>query len=257
MASTNEFSGSIPNGTASKSKLQHNPDVDYTKNITKFSAARYVIEVCTKLDTHVLTTATALSYFHSFYLHSTFEDFDPFTIGCTCIHLASKVADDDIRIRDIINVGFCCIKRDAEPLMLEPYFTLRDSLTQAELLVMRVLGFKLKLDLPHKYLLHYLRAVEDWVGRQVTDKIPVNETSWQILQDAYHDDIVVKTNPEALAATCLSIALEMFGIVVPHELETPWYSILHESCTKETVSCLSLKILSLYEKDAQLTLVKS
>ncbi|KAF2350700.1 Cyclin N-terminal [Trinorchestia longiramus] len=241
------------NGAPTGSPPSDNPAVDYSKNLTSFSSARYVLEVCQKLDTNVLTTATALCYFHTFYKTASFRQFDPFTAGCTCIYLASKVIDDDIRIRDIINVGVSCINRDAPPLMLEPYFTLRDSLTQAELLLMRSLGFKLKIDLPHKYILHYMQSLEDWLGKASLESIPVKETAWSILQDSYHDALVIQYPPEVLAATCLHVALELYGVVVPSDVD-PWYSVLHDSCTKQTVSDVALKILNLYNEEKSLIL---
>lgn len=238
-------------GTAPAEQKQYSPAIDYTKNLTRYSAARYTIEVCTKLNTNVLTTATALSYFHSFYRNATFEDYDPFTIGCTCIYLASKVVDDDVRIRDIINVGLNTIKRNAPPLMLEPYFTMRDSLCQAELLLMRILGFKLKMELPHKFLLHYLSALEDWLGRDTFDQLPAAKIAWSLLQDAYHDPLVIDRPPEVVATACIHMALELHGVTVPSE-EDPWYSVLHAGCTKEAVTEVAFEIFELYSKEDSL-----
>ena len=236
---------------------KENPVIDYTQSVTPFSAARYTIEVCTKLGSNVLTTATALSYFHIFYQKTTFEEYDPFTIGCTCIQLASKIVDDDIRIRDIINVGLSCIKRNSPPLMLEPYFTMRDSLTHAELLLMRVLGFKLKIDLPHKYLLLYLQALQDWVGASTFKSIPVSDTAWRILQDIYHDSLSVTKPPELLAAACCHMSLELYGVTVPSESPTePWYAELDEVCTSQAVTDLAIEIFSLYEKEKTLQPLK-
>ncbi|KAA0203404.1 hypothetical protein HAZT_HAZT000865 [Hyalella azteca] len=241
------------NGTSTSVTEAVNPSVDYTKNLTTFSCARYVMEVCHKLDTNVLTTATALTYFHTFYKNVPLDQFDPFTIGCTCIYLASKVVDDDIRIRDIVNVGFNCINRDSPPLMLEHYFTMRDSITQTELLLMRALGFKLKIDLPHKYLLHYLQSLEDWLGRDLLDSVPVKQTAWSLLQDAFHDPLVTSCQPELLAVTCIHVALELYGVVVPSEVD-PWYTVLHDACTKDRVLDIALKLLGLYNEEKLLTM---
>lgn len=232
-----------------------NAVVNYSKKMTPFSAARYTIEVCTKLNSNVLTTATALSYFHTFYQNTTFEDYDPFTIGCTCIHMASKVVNDDLRIRDIINVGLSCVQHNAPPLMLEPYFTMRDSLTQCELLLMRALGFNLKVELPHKYLLMYMTALQDWLGRAVFEGIPVPETAWRVLQDAFHDKLVVTSPPQLVAAACCHVALELHGVDVPSEPGTPhWYTALHPSCDKQAITELGLEIFAVYDKEKTLDL---
>uniref|UniRef100_A0A6A7FR99 Cyclin-Q n=2 Tax=Hirondellea gigas TaxID=1518452 RepID=A0A6A7FR99_9CRUS len=251
------MSGSTATTTAS-TKASAAPEVDYTsKTLTAYTGARYTIEVCTKLKTNILTTATALTYFHKFYERTTFEQYDPFTIGCTCIYLASKIVDDDIRIRDIINVGLSCLKRNSPPLMLEPYFIMRDSLTQCELLLMRVINFKLKVDLPHKYLLHYLSALKDWIGKDTFNTIPVSSMAWRVLQDCYHSDLVIRKNAELVAVTCVTMALELYGVVVPHDLTTPWYTVLHTSCTKDAVSELTFQIFDLYEMENTLEFIKT
>jgi len=232
---------------------QTNPAVDYEQPMEPFMCARYVIEVCHKLQTKAVTTATALSYFHTFYYKASFEDYDPFTIGCTCILLASKVVDDnDVRIRDIINVGVSCLKPLAPPLMLEPYFGFRDSLTQCELLLMRALGFKLKVDLPHKYILFYLQSLQDWIGRDAFSSLSIGQLSWSILQDAFHDPLCIQHPPQLVAATCCLVALEVVGVAVPRDDAAPWYTELHPSCTKEAVSDLCVEVLALYEKDKAL-----
>ncbi|XP_042873848.1 cyclin-Q-like [Penaeus japonicus] len=151
--------------------------------------------------------ATAATYYHKFYEDASLEEYDPYLIGCTCLYLASKVEDDDIKIRDIINVGINCVRRGEPPLSLDPYFCMRDSLIQAELLLMRFLGL-MQVDLPHKYLLHYIQSVKDWLGNEVFDAVPIIQLAWTVIQDVYHSPIVLKYPPQVLSAAILNLVVQ-------------------------------------------------
>ncbi|KAK8720536.1 hypothetical protein OTU49_013260, partial [Cherax quadricarinatus] len=234
-----------------------NPSVDYTKNYSHFSGARFIIECGIKLKASVLTIATAATYYHKFYTVATLEDYDPYLIGSTCIYLASKVEDDDIKIRDIINVGISCVRRGEPPLSLDPYFTMRDSLIQAELLLMRVLGFKMKVDLPHQYLLHYMLSLKEWLGEETFETIPIVQLAWNIIQDIYHSPIVLKYSPQLFSAAILNIVMQVHGVVVPGDEEIndrSWFTVLHPDCTTANVWNLTSKILAIYQEEEDLAL---
>lgn len=73
-------------------------------------------------------------------------------MATSCLFLAIKVEEQDtIRLRDILNVCYRTRHPDKPPLDLsDKYWSLRNSVTQTELLIVRALGFKLDFDHPHK-----------------------------------------------------------------------------------------------------------
>ena len=68
------------------------------------------------------------------------------------IHLVSKVEEQEIRLRDIVTVTYRTIHGNDMPTLEvdEKYWTLRTSVVQTELLVVRVLSFELDFQHPHK-----------------------------------------------------------------------------------------------------------
>ena len=67
------------------------------------------------------------------------------------IYLASKVEEDDVKLRDIINVCYRGLHPDLMPLEIsEKYWSLRNSIVQTELLIARVLSFEFDFEHPHK-----------------------------------------------------------------------------------------------------------
>ena len=88
----------------------------------------------------------------------------------------------------------------------------------------------------HRYLLHYLKSLKDWMSPEVWAKYPVAKVSWSLLQvlyytnliwhhqlymiymrisqDLYHDPRVLEPDPSLTAIACIHLALETFGIQV-------------------------------------------
>ncbi len=74
-------------------------------------------------------------------------------IATSSIYLAIKIEEEEerIKLRDIINVCFQTRHPEQNPLELdEKYWSLRNSVTHCELLIVRMLSFKLEFDHPHK-----------------------------------------------------------------------------------------------------------
>lgn len=72
------------------------------------------------------------------------------SIASATLYLASKVQDETVRLRDLINVCYHTLYRDTSPLRLsDDYWHFRDSIVHAEMLSMRMLQFDLTFDHPH------------------------------------------------------------------------------------------------------------
>merc|ERR1712105_414283 len=94
--------------------------------------------------------------------------------------------------------------RTLEPLPLgDQYWNIRDAMVQSELLLLRMCQFGVKFSHPHKYLLHYLKSLKDWMSPEVWAKYPVAKVSWSLLQDLYHDPRVLEPDPSLTAIACI------------------------------------------------------
>ena len=77
-----------------------------------------------------------------------------------------------------MNVSYSTLHRGSQPLELgDQYWSMRDAIVQAELLIMRMLKFQVIPVHPHKYMLHYLRSLQAWFGEEEWSKYPVAKTS--------------------------------------------------------------------------------
>ena len=126
----------------------------------------------------------------------------------------------------------------------------------SELLLLRILEFKTNFDHPHKYILHYLKSLKDWVSPDVWDKYPIAKTSWSLIQDAYHDsNIVMNTDNELLSVACIHLALQTYGIKVPFMSDTSndekaWYKVFCSTATKDKLCFVMKQLMDLYNKES-------
>lgn len=118
-------------------------------------APRFLVECSVKLAMKPLTAATASILFHRFFRQVAPGEYDEFLIASSSLYLAGKLKDDPVKIRDVINVAHNTLNRGASPLELgEEYWAMRDGITQAELLITRMLKFNLDVIHSHKVSIH-------------------------------------------------------------------------------------------------------
>ena len=124
-----------------------------------------------------------------------------------------------------------------------------------ELLLLRILRFQTNFDHPHKYLLHYLKSLRDWISADVWNKYPIARTSWSLIQDAYHDsNLVLNTDHELLSISCIQLALQTYGIKVPFMSDTSddekaWYKVFSSNATKDKLWFVMKQLMDLYNQE--------
>lgn len=223
------------------SQQRHAP-VDYRQaNKTqsqKGLSTRFLFECAQKLEMKPLTSATAAILFHRFFREISDTEYDPYMIACSCLYLAGKIKEDKVRKRDIINVAHNTINRGAQPLdPCDEYWAMWDSIVQAELFIARVLKFDMTIVHPHKYMLHYMKSLQDLFGAKEWHSMPVARTAASFLQDFHHSPKVLDYKPAHIAVCCLALAFQVYGIEVPlsdeAEDSVQWYTVFCNDLTRE------------------------
>lgn len=192
------------------------------ETVVHFRVIRYVYECGLKLRMKTPALSSACVLYHRFFRENKLDDFDPYLIASTCIYVASKSEEDskDISLRDVVNVSYRTLHRDKPPLeMGEKYWALRDTITNCELFLLRSLQFKSVVYHPHKFLLHYLKYIQDWFDPFTWESIPLTRTCWGLLRDSYHTPIALRHKPQHIAIAVLYFALQCHGVEVPYNRE--------------------------------------
>ncbi|CAF3984542.1 unnamed protein product, partial [Rotaria magnacalcarata] len=165
--------------------------------ITEDEKNRYVIisymfECAAKLRLSILTTASAAVIYHKCSCYLEKSDFDQYTLAATALSLASKYEEEQIKIRDLINVTYRTLHPNQPYLRIsQEYYRLRNTLVDCELFLIRILGFHFQFNHPNKYLLHYFDTLSKWMtitpSTPIKNNINIIDIAMSILQDTYYD----------------------------------------------------------------------
>ncbi|EFN73689.1 Cyclin-related protein FAM58A [Camponotus floridanus] len=238
-----------------RNTLQKSITIDYTKSSDSFTVSRFIFECGLKLEAHPLTIATAATLYHRFIKEATLQGYDNYLIASTCLYLASKVKDDALKIRDIMNVSYNTLHRGSQPLDLgDQYWSMRDAIVQAELLIMRMLKFQVTPVHPHKYMLHYLRSLQAWFGEEEWSKYPVAKTSMALLQDFHHSPAILDYPPNLIAIACINLSLQIYGVVVPLMDECdqqPWFNVFCKDLARDKLWEIMEKVMAAYDEEPE------
>ncbi|XP_075723656.1 cyclin Q [Rhipicephalus microplus] len=232
---------------------------------TYVGSVRMLFEAGTKLEAKPQTIATAATYFHRFFQECSPDDYDFYLVAATAMYLAGKVEEDSLKIRDVVNVFHKCSFPLSDPLPLgEEYWCLRDSIVQTELLMLRVLEFRLSVDHPHRYLLHYLRSLNDWLGPLTCGggggarsgppcQIPLAQVAWSLLCDMYLQPSCLCYPPQELAVAVIQVALLAYDVRVPHGEDgvLSWYETFCENLSREKLADLVMDVIQVYDGEGQ------
>ncbi|XP_067936453.1 cyclin-Q-like isoform X2 [Watersipora subatra] len=216
-----------------------------------FSTCLFLTTCARKLDLSSITWCTSCWLFHKFSSAVGSEDYDEYMAAMASIFLACKIDDSPIKIRDVINVAYRTLHPDRPFLEInETYSQLVDSLIQFELFLCRILRFQLSYDNPHKYLLHYLRSLCDWLyPRQETQTFC--KMAWALLHDCHYSKMCVTSRPDHLALTVCYIALEALQMKVPLEehCEKSWWKVFVDDIQLSDITLLADQMLLLIENE--------
>ncbi|ENN79461.1 cyclin-Q [Dendroctonus ponderosae] len=238
-----------------REKSRRTTTVDYRQLDFKggFTPASFIFECGKKLNGQPLTLATAAVIMHRFFKEVDPMGYDLFLIASSSLYLAGKVKDDPLKIRDIINVSHNTLHRGSSPLEIgDEYWNMRDAIVQAELLIMRVLKFEVGTVHPHKYMLHYLKSMEGWLGKDTWETVPVSKLAAAFLQDFHMDPAVLDYAPQHIAVACISLALQCYGVQLPlmEDLDDEaWYAVFVKDLQKDKHWEIMEKIMEVFNKE--------
>lgn len=230
--------------------------MDYRSAPGHSLATHFMFECGMKLGLQPSTVATAAAFYHKFFKEADKSDYDCYLIATACLCTAGKARDEPVRLRDAVNVAHSSLVRGAGPLELsEEYWSWRGAVAQAELLVLRILGFRLDAPAPHRYLLHYLRSLQGWFPAPLWRSVPIARTAMAFLQDFHHSPEALEYRAPHTAVACLTLALHVLGVSVPLastlDDDAAWYSVFTKDLPKEKNWEIMERIMQVYNKEPE------
>ncbi|EDV26279.1 Cyclin-related protein FAM58A [Trichoplax sp. H2] len=210
---------------------------------------KFIAESGIKLKLGSVVIARAATIYHRFYFLCDISQFDRYLVAVTCLYLASKVEDTPRRARDVITTSYKVLHKEKPILKVDSfYWQLRDSVVNFELFMLRMLKFDVSSELPHKYLLHYLKSLQDWCGESNWTTNHINQLCWQLLQDTSLLPFILLYPPSVIATAVIYLAVKCNNIEVPSEGSTkPWWNVFSPNLNEEGLQQLCYKFMELYD----------
>jgi len=218
-----------------------------------------ISEACKRLKLSSISCYTACYLYHNFnektagqaFLWMKVSSEYKSVFAVTSIYLASKLAEEPTKIRDIVNVSSRILHPDDDPLNIgERYWSLRDSVLNCELYLLRMIQFDAALDYPQNYLLSYLNSLKPWVLPPQWEKANVSQMAWNLLQDSFH--LPVKEASEILALGVLKLAIDASELEISNEgTSIVWWKALCENANEDklhSIGCDVMQVLNCEEK---------
>ncbi|KAM9977197.1 hypothetical protein ACTFIR_011055 [Dictyostelium discoideum] len=189
------------------------------------------------------TTVTGQVIFQRFYCRKSLKEYDVKTLAMGSLFVSTKFTEPQRKIRDILNV-FTLIWQKKEGLPIDyidttkqAYWDLKGDVIAAEFDILKEFGFLMYVDLPHKYILNYMKLLER--SKELAQK------SWNYLNDSMRTTITIQYKPESIAASSIFLASRILGTQLPEE-PYPWWELF--DTTKEEIELISFEINNLYSK---------
>ncbi|KAJ1955390.1 Cyclin- protein fam58a [Linderina pennispora] len=173
-----------------------------------------------------------------------------------CIYLATKITEEPRKQRDIINVGYKIANPSQAFLAVgDTLNALRETMDKAELVVLRVLGFNVDVDLPHRWIVQIVYGMAWWADKGIppddTERIGVQvknvaRTAWRMASDAVRAGLLDDSgSSRRLGAACVVLAMEINGVPLPARDLSEWADMWAKTSSRrlsETCGVLEQKI---------------
>jgi len=192
-----------------------------------------------------LCIATAIVFFHRFFVRKSFKDYDYFITAITCLLLGGKVEETPKKLKDVIAAYHQHRFPTEEPLAehTRPFETLREMVLVHERVLLQTLGFDLQLEHPYRPLLAYVKAVG-------TDRA-FAQIAWNYVNDSLLTTVCLQYDPSTVAAGCLYLADAHWGkesqLKHPEDPSLPWYHAFSVT-SPEDMYAVSAAILDVIER---------
>eukprot|EP01135_Chromosphaera_perkinsii_P001571 Nk52_evm41s207 gene=Nk52_evmTU41s207 len=195
-----------------------------------------------------LTIATAVVFFHRFYMYQSFKEFSRWDMGICCLFLAGKVEETPKKLRDILIAGhkITHIRRGVNKALYKPlqpdskeFMEEKEKLLQNERMLLQTLGFDLSLEHPYQFLLNYVKALK---GNK-----ELAQTSWNYLNDCLRTTVCLQHPPQRIATGVILLAATARQYELSNSVDgRPWWKVFAEDVEYSVLEDIGHQILNVY-----------
>ncbi|KAF2077372.1 hypothetical protein CYY_001300 [Polysphondylium violaceum] len=221
--------------------LKHyGPDVKFEVTYRRASAA-FIQEMGIKLKLPQLTIATAIAYFHRFFIRHQLKDHDRYIVSTASLFLAGKVEETPRKLDDVIKVSNMIRhkkKPENTPTSPEELAEIKNQVLTSEHAILTTIAFELAVDHPYKYLLEFMKAIGG--------NISLCQVAWNFVNDSLRTSLCLNYPPDLISYASIYLATKFLHYHLYTEgKKQQWWEVLNIKL--EVLEDISKQILDLYE----------
>eukprot|EP01119_Soliformovum_irregulare_P004460 TRINITY_DN15472_c0_g1_i1.p1 TRINITY_DN15472_c0_g1~~TRINITY_DN15472_c0_g1_i1.p1 ORF type:complete len:261 (-),score=49.93 TRINITY_DN15472_c0_g1_i1:255-989(-) len=188
-----------------------------------------------------LTIATAILFFHRFYIRNKIKDFDRYIIGTVCMFLAAKVEDTPKRLNDVLLETYRVWNKKDIVVDSEEFNRLREQIVNYEFTLLQSISFDFTVAHPYKYLVSNIRTMQDSMALQQTGSKELAQVAWNFVNDSLRTTLCLQYRPDRIAVAAIFLASKFLKCQLSSGEDKEWWETYNMS--KEEIEDISNQIL--------------
>ncbi|KAI9307925.1 cyclin-like protein [Cunninghamella echinulata] len=168
-----------------------------------------------------ITVATAIVYFHRFYMRCSFSEYGMEHVSGACIYLACKVEESSRKVSDVtmacLMTRYHKINEDEKQKL---YQTWRSAILWYERYLLEILCFDMTIDHPHQLLLEF--------GSELDAPEKVIQSAYGFANDSLRRPLCLIYDPQMIAAACILLGYRAVNEDIPTSTDTIWGKTLDQ-----------------------------
>lgn len=209
-------------------------------------SARFIIQLGKSMKLGYNTTATAVVYFHRFYMIHSFSTFPRYVTSLSCLFLAGKVEETPKKCEELIKMAEKILpENEFEKFGPDP----RDKVLRLEKMILQTIRFNLLVEHPYEFIskyIHYLKGDKHKIQK-------VLEMAWTFVNDSLCTTLCIQWEPEIVAISMIYLAakLSKYEIVdwVGKVNGQRWWDMFVQNLTMDLMEDICHQVLDLYSQN--------
>lgn len=186
----------------------------------------FIRQVGIMLKLPELTLSTGAIFFNRYLMRNSLVDrpgakaLHHYTLGATCLFLATKVEESCRKMKDIVIA--CCRVAQKNPALVideqsKDFWKWRDTILLNEDVLLETLCFDLTIEPPHKQLFEMLKYYRVEHNKQLRN------AAWAFVTDSNMTQLCLLCNSQTIAAAALYAGARMHNVQFPDTHGRPWW----------------------------------
>ncbi|KYQ92971.1 putative K-type cyclin [Tieghemostelium lacteum] len=206
------------------------------------SSATFIQEVGIKLKLPQLTIATAIAYFHRFFIRHQLKDHDRYIVSTACLFLAGKVEEAHRTLVDVINISYRIKNKITTPgyeMDKNELDDIKRKILVSEHQILTTIAFDLAVEHPYKCLLEYIK--------HIGGSKHLCQVAWNFVNDSLRTTLCLHYPPDLISYASVYLATKFLNLQLSSggDVKKQWWEILNIKL--EVLEDISKQILDLYE----------